>query len=349
MRVGLVCPYDLAAPGGVQQVVIELAARLRDGGDEPVVVAPAGGPVSVSGIAVEPVGRPLRARANASIAPVAIGPRVMGRVRRALAACDVVHVHEPFVPITGWAALSTGLPTVATFHADPTRWTRRLYALATPIARRVLRHTLLTAVSPVAEGAVPDRWGEVRRVPNAIDVASYRADVVRMPTRVAFLGRDEPRKGLDVLLAAWPAVLRVAPAAELVVIGAERADSIPGVRFAGRVADDEKRRLLASSAVFVAPNLGGESFGIVVIEAMAAGCAVVASDLPAFRHVLDNTGLVVPRGRLDLLAAAISRLVGDPATRETIADACRERAGRYDWPTVVGTYRALYRQAIAGG
>jgi phosphatidylinositol alpha-mannosyltransferase len=186
-------------------------------------------------------------------------------------------------------------------------------------------------------------------VPNAIDVAAYDLPVGRVARRVAFLGRDEPRKGLDLLLEAWPRIRERHPSAELIVIGVDRVGPPPGVKFVGRVSDSEKRRFLASSAVFVAPNTGGESFGIVVAEAMAAGCAVVASDLPAFRLVLEDNGLLVPVGDVTALADAVNGVLDDEAELARLGAAAREAVKRFDWSKVLDAYRDCYRRALSIG
>lgn len=340
MRVAIVCPYDLDVPGGVQQQCLELARRLTEAGDEPVVVGPGTHPGTVG------AGRALSLPANRSRVPLTLDPRARRRVHSATEEADVVHVHEPFIPLVGWAALSRRRPLVLTFHADPAPWTRRLYRLAGGLLGRLVAGRLLTAVSQVAASALPAAWGEPEVIPNGIDLASYRLDTERRPQQVAFLGRDEPRKGLDVLLGAWPLVRARFPHAELVVMGTERATSLPGVSFRGRVDDGEKRRMLASSSVFAAPNLSGESFGIVVAEAMAAGCAIVASDLPAFRPVLDGCGDLVPPGDPQALAQALIRLLNDPVASRAIGEQARAAAGRFDWGVVVSRYRSAYESAL---
>lgn len=342
MRIGIVCPYDLAVPGGVQQVATELAHRLDAGGDEAVLIGPGSGDGFLS------VGTTVTVPANRSRVPLSLAPGSFGATRRLLARVDVVHVHEPFIPLVGWAALKVSKPLVATFHADPAAWTRRLYRLLSSPTARWLGDAWVTAVSPVAAGALPPRWGPVEIIPNAIDVAAYDIDVVRYPTRVAFLGRDDPRKGLDVLLAAWPQIHHARPDSELVVIGVDRHDGPPGVRFLGRLDAEEKRRTLASAAVYAAPNLGGESFGIVVAEAMAAGCAVVASDLEAFRPVLGSAGYLTPPGDVSALATAIGALLDDPQRAVALGEDARRAAGRYDWSRVIGSYRQVYESAIDG-
>lgn len=342
MRIVLVCPYDVGAVGGVQYVVGELAARLAADGDEAVVVGPGEVPGATGAVTI---GRPATVRANGSRVPLTVDPRAPGRLRRLLRSADLVHVHEPFVPLAGWAALRTGRPTVATFHADPASWTRTLYRAAAPLGRWALAGASLSAVSPVAAGAVP--WGAPTVIPNGLDTDAYRRKSRGFPDRVAFLGRDDPRKGLDVLLAAWPAVRREHPGATLIVMGAERSVSIPGVEFRGRVDEETKRAVLAESAVLVAPHRGGESFGIVLVEGMAAGCAVVASDLPAFRHVLAGAGVLVPPGDPGALAAALAGLLSDTDALSGYAAAATRRSADFDWTAVLAGYRAVYERALA--
>jgi len=351
VKIGLVSPYDLSVPGGVQQLTTELAAKLREQGDEVVLVSP-GRTIHTSapgrGVTTVPVGRPTFWRGNDSIVPITLSPLSWARTRRALAGVDVIHVHEPAVPLTGWFALTVSKPMVATFHADPPGWVGLAYRWAPFIGSR-MRKAVLTAVSEPAARALPRTWGEPVIVPNAIDVASYDLPMGRVAGRVAFLGRDEPRKGLDLLLEAWPRIRERYAHAELVVMGAERSDPPPRVRFLGRVSDAEKRRVLASSAVFVAPNTGGESFGIVLAEAMAAGCAVVASDLSAFRVVLGEDGILVPVGDVPALADAVSALVADDEEADRLGEAAREAVKRFDWSKVLGAYRDCYRRALSIG
>ncbi len=348
LRVGLVSPYDMSVPGGVQQITLELAEELLRLGDE-VVLLGAGNKASLGGPGLDEVtvltGRPLRVRANDSLVPLTVTPS-WRRVRRALADVDVVHVHEPLVPTLGWLALSADKPTVATFHADPPKWARRLYEKAPYVGRR-MRRALLTAVSETAAEAIPAEWGSVRIIPNGIDTASYSLPVGRVDRRVCFLGRDEPRKGLEVLLRAWPQITERIPQAELKVIGANRPDSLDGVEYLGRVSRGEKKRLLASSLVYAAPNTGGESFGIVIAEAMASGCAVVCSDLPAFRAVLGDAGRLVPIGDPDMLADAVCSLLSRPQEARALGGAARARASIFDWSVVGAAYREVYREAVS--
>lgn len=338
MKIAVVCPYDLGTPGGVQQVTVELVDRLGALGHQAWLV----GPGRRAG--ARHVGNTVRIRANASVAPVALGPGVGRSVREAIADADVVHIHEPFMPRVSTAALRTGVPKVVTFHADAPAWVGTAYRLAPRRLRRAVADSVITAVSPVAARVLPAAFGAVEIVPNGVDVAGF-PQTDKVAGRVVFLGRDEPRKGLDVLLHAWPAVRAQVPDAELVVLGARRADTVEGVQYLGRVDEAVKREVLGSAAVYVAPNTGGESFGIVVAEAMAAGAAVVASDVPAFTAVLGGTGVTFPVGDSSRLADEVTRLLDDPAEAVRVGTACRERAAAFDWPTVVDRYLATYERA----
>jgi phosphatidylinositol alpha-mannosyltransferase len=348
VKIGLVCPYDMGAPGGVQQLVHELGEHLRQAGEEVVVVAAGtttfdGGPGRDE--PTIPTGGAISIRGNRSRAPLTLSPASWRRVRSALGDVDVVNVHEPLIPLVGWAGLRTGKPTIATFHADPPSWARRLYHWL-PLGSRLFRSMKLTAVSQTAADAIPPAWGEVEIIPNAIDVGSFDLPVGRISSRVAFLGRDEPRKGLDVLLDAWPDIQASRPDAELIVMGADRGIPPPGVTYLGPVTGGEKRRVLASSSVYAAPNTGGESFGIVVAEGMAAGCAVVASNLGSFRDVLGETGRLIPVGDPMALANAISELLADPAEARRLCELARSRSSRFDWGGVVERYRYAYANAL---
>lgn len=336
----MVCPYDMSEIGGVQRHVADLVDRLRSTGEDAFLVAPgASDPLDVD------LGSTVSMPGNDSRSPIALAPSAAVRTMRALDEADVVHVHEPMMPVVGPAALRAKRPTVATFHAAVAPWTARLYRAMAAVGRGLLGDARLTAVSEMAAAGLPASWSPVAIIPNGLDVASFDVGVQRGPDRVAFLGRDDPRKGLDVLISAWPAVRQRMPDAELAVIGASRDVAIPGVTWHGRVDESTKRALLASAAVFVAPNLGGESFGIVLTEAMAAGCAVIASALPAFGSVLGDAGLLVPTGDSDALAEAMIRLLGAPDDRDRLAVAAAERVKRFDWDEVVERYRSLYAEA----
>ncbi|HSL25124.1 MAG TPA: glycosyltransferase family 4 protein [Acidimicrobiia bacterium] len=338
MRIGLVSPYDLERPGGVQRQVLDLAGLLRDRGEESVVIGP--GASTVGGISV---GRVVAVRANRSVVPLAMGFGAFRQLRRAAAGLDVLHVHEPLIPMVGPAALRAGRPVVATFHALPPGWAARSYRA---IPRAWFRGAVLTAVSEQAASA-PSRLGEVEIIPNGIDLTGFAGDGPRRPHRVVFVGRDEPRKGLRLLLEAWPAVREAHPEADLIVIGTA-GSSREGLQFVGRVSEDQKRAFLSTAAILAAPNLGSESFGVVLVEGMAAGCAVVASDIPGFREVASGAAELIRPGRADLLAATISGLLGDPTKVGVLRTAGWQRAAMFDWSRVLPRYLACYQRAAGG-
>lgn len=342
MRIAVVCPYDLGRPGGGQDLTRRLVGWLREAGHDATLVGPGiEGPddaVLLGATTTIPI--------NRSSAPVKLDPRVAGSVRRALSGFDVVHVHEPLVPMVSAAALAMPGPAkVATFHADPPQWVRILYRFGAPALRRVLRGIdVVTAVSPVAAAPLDDAAVAYRIVPNGIDVADYDTGP-KADQRVTFLGRDDARKGLSVLLEAWPRILAARPGATLHVLGAERS-GVEGVTFLGPVSEEEKRAQLSASAVHCAPNLGGESFGIVVLEAMAAASAIVASDIPAFAYVAGDTARFVPPGDADALAAGVIGLLGEPGAAKAAGTAARERAGEFDGANVAARYIEAYEDAL---
>ena len=337
----MISPYALNIPGGVQQQVLGLVSQLRRHGHEAFAVGPAAG----SGAGSVDAGRPLMFPVNRSRAPIALSPMAVRRVRTAVAAADVIHVHEPMVPLVGWAALRTGRPTVVTFHADPSPMYRAAYRWGRGLVRLLLGNVSATAVSRTARRAVEPLGLDLVEIPNAVDVGSFRVEARRDPRRVAFVGRPDPRKGRDLLLSAWPAVRSQIPDARLVVVGGGESPPAEGVEYLGRVSEAEKCSVLAGSGVFCAPNRGGESFGITVAEGMAAGCAVVASDLHAFEDVLGGTGLLFRNGDPARLAGALKAVLADPGLRERLAEGSSARVERYDWEKVISRYTELYRRA----
>lgn len=235
---------------------------------------------------------------------------------------------------------------MATFHAAPGVVGKGFYAIARPWFRSLLGPNLrkVTAVSRTAAAPLP-RDLDITVVPNGVDVAGLASNVERNHRRVAFLGRDDKRKGLDVLLKAWDRVVAEVENAELVVMGAKR--DVDGIEWLGGVDDEAKKAGLGSSAIYVAPNLGGESFGIVLVEAMAAGTAVVASDLPAFQEVGGDAVRYFETGNSTHLAGTLIELLADPDTVGALSRAGTERAWRYDWSTVAASYRQVYEAALS--
>ncbi|WP_432557531.1 glycosyltransferase family 4 protein [Granulicoccus sp. GXG6511] len=363
MRIGLVCPYSFAAPGGVQNHVLGLAGWLRAQGHDPAILAP--GPVPEQALArrgLDPthftsLGDTLAIPWNGSIARVSGGPGTALRVRRWLAEqrLDVLHLHEPVTPSAAlWALLAARMPIVATFHLATER--SRLLALAGQALARPLRDIdRAIAVSATAAAVVRRHLGlEPTIVSNGIDVTDFALPRQSFsPQRVAFLGRlAEPRKGLGVLLAALPRLRTLFDAPlDVVVAGPGEPALPPDVRYLGAPDDDGRAELLRTTDVLVAPNLGGESFGLILVEAMAAGAPVVASDLPAFVDVLTaddgrKVGRTFPVGDARALARAIHATLGDPVAS---ARQLREHAARFDWSVVGPLVLDNYRRARGRG
>lgn len=336
IRVGLVSPYDLSVPGGVQAQVLGLARYLSQQGDHTLVIGP-GLPAGVRGV---DLGATISIPGNGSKVPLSLDPRTRHWIRSAVLDLDLLHVHEPLMPLVSLFANHAGPPVIGTFHAAPGPAVRFGYRFTRPLLRLATGNTVaLSAVSETA-ASVLGPGAQIRIIPNGIEVAALQSDVARNTKRIAFLGRDEPRKGLGVLLDAWDVVRARHPDAELTVMGAERDRS--DVTWMGRVDDRTKARVLNSSAIFVAPQLGGESFGIVLLEAMAAGAAVVASDLESFKSVANGAAVHFPVGDSVALASALGDLLSDPDRREVLAASGQTRAAEYDWDVVGPRYRDLY-------
>jgi phosphatidylinositol alpha-mannosyltransferase len=366
MRVGLVCPYSLDVPGGVQNHVHDLALSLLRDGHTVSVLAPSGQPAGLPEYVV-PAGRAVPVPYNGSIARLTFGPLSMTRARRWLRAgdFDVVHVHEPTTPSLSMLALAaSAVPVVATFHTATER-SRAMLASAGFLGPTLDKIAVRIAVSELARHTlVSHLGGSAVVVPNGLFVERFTG---RRPNpayaspggTLAFLGRfDEPRKGLPVLLEAFEGVLGHHPDARLLVAGRGTVSdarrrlsrfSRGRVEFLGAVDDETRADLLASADAFVAPNLGGESFGIILIEAMAAGTAVVASDIPAFQAVLDQgrLGWHFRNGDADHLTDVILGVLDDRAAAATRAAAGRDAVWRYDWSTVARQIQQVYASVAA--
>ncbi|HET8605554.1 MAG TPA: glycosyltransferase family 4 protein [Gaiellaceae bacterium] len=343
MRVALVCPYSWSFPGGVQTHVGGLAEALRDRGVEAEILAPADGPVDADGF--HPLGRSIGFTWEGTVTRVALLPSTVARAARVVRArrFDVVHVHEPMLPAAGltavWAARA---PVVGTFHMVARRhfWYRVWRPVVEPTAQRLAaRIAVSVAARDFAAQAFP---GPYELIPNAIDTHAFAAGE-RDGTRIVFVGRAEPRKGLSVLL---DALARLPEHVTLDLVGVQGSFG-PRVRAHGRVSDGERRRLLAEADVLCAPSLGGESFGVVLVEGMAAGLPVVASDIEGYRAVLPpEAGRLVPPGDAGALAAELEALVGDAQLRARLGGAARREAQRYDWDNVVGRVLEVYERAL---
>ncbi|MGH3885938.1 MAG: glycosyltransferase family 4 protein [Pseudonocardiaceae bacterium] len=366
MRIGMVCPYSIAVRGGVQAHVLGLARGLRGLGHQVEVLAPAaaGDPVPEF---VTAAGRAVGVPYNGSVAPLAFGPVAVTRVWRWLRDrdFDVLHLHEPTAPSLSLIALALAdRPVVATFHIATTRsWAlAAAHGLLQPPMEKIIGRI---AVSPLARRVqVEYLGGDAVEIPNGVEVAQFAAALPlpgypRPGGTVGFVGRyDEPRKGMPVLLAALHTLARTRPDLRLLVVGDGDAAALlhaagpalaSRIRVLGGLGEQGKAAVLASVDVLCAPAIGGESFGIVLTEAMAAGTPVVASDLDAFRLVLDGgqAGVLVPAGVPAALSSALGDLLDDPGRRAALAAAARQRAAMWDWPVVARRVLQVYETAIA--
>jgi phosphatidyl-myo-inositol alpha-mannosyltransferase len=369
VRLLLSCPYDWNAPGGVQVHVRQLASALRSRGHHVLVVAPGTdlGPPSADAVPVRLVGRPLRVPYHGTVAPIAFSPRSWRRVRSAMHAFgpDVVHVHEPFSPSTSMlTTLAAGGPVVATFHAYLDR--SRLLELAGPVLRQVHRRVDAGIAVSEAAAAFVRRVirGPVEIVPNGVDVSAFANE--RLPAeglpegrKILWVNRLDPQKGFGVMISAFERLAGELQDVSLVVVGDGRDRSAidllsPGARRRvvplGAVPHDVLPRYHAACDVFVSPALGQESFGIVLVEAMAAGLPVVATDIPGYREVVRGgvEGLLVRPNDPPALAAAISKLLSTPAFATALAEAGRIRAEAFSWGVVVPRLEAVYDRALEG-
>jgi phosphatidyl-myo-inositol alpha-mannosyltransferase len=370
MRIGLVCPYPWDVPGGVQYHVRDLAQTLRGMGHHVEVLTPAEHEESLP----EDVtfsGRAVPVPYNGSMAGVQFGLVSAARARRWLreGAFDVVHVHEPAsVSLSLLVCIIARGPIVATFHAATTR--SKVLAALGPVARPWLeRINGRIAVSDFARRVqVEHLGGDAVVIPNGVHVDAFARGPSlpghrrgEGPPTVGFLGRyDEPRKGLPVLLEAMRDVVRQHPDAQLLVAGRGDPDQLAEqvgedlrghVTLLGELSEVGKAAFLRSVDVYCAPNLLGESFGVILLEAMAAGAPVVASDLDAFARVLDDgaAGVLVRRGDPAELARALAELLDAPAHRVQLADAGRRAVAGYDWSVVGRRILTVYETVAPAG
>jgi phosphatidylinositol alpha-mannosyltransferase len=348
-QLAVVCPYDLAVPGGVQGQVVMLARELARRGRRVWVLSPGASTIELddAGVIHRSVGASRSVAANGSAAPLSFH---IGAARRAAqeleaAGVAVAHLHEPLAPVAGWPLLRRRrMGLVGTFHRAGVD---RTYAVAGRALRGLVRRLdACVAVSPAAATTATAVAGTRPVVLfNGIDVDAY-ADAAPWPTEsptCLFLGRDEPRKGREVLVAA---AAHLDPEVAVWVTGAPPADFQVGsgaaITFLGRIGEDEKRRRLAAASVLVAPALGGESFGMVLLEGLAAGATVVASDIDGYRQALGGAGILVPPGDPTALAAGISRALLQPRGPRPAP-----RATAFSVASLVDHYEPLYERAAA--
>jgi phosphatidyl-myo-inositol alpha-mannosyltransferase len=369
MRIGLVCPYQWDVPGGVQYHVRDLAETLRGMGHHVEVLTPAEHEESLPGEWVTFAGRTVPIPYNGSMASLQFGPVSAARVRRWLrdGDFDVVHVHEPAPPsVSLLVCMIAKGPIVATFHTATVRskWLAAWGPMVRPWLERISGRI---AVSDFARRVqVEHLGGDAVIIPNGVHVDAFASGPdlpgytrgVDGPT-IGFLGRyDEPRKGLPVLLEAMRTVVRRHPGARLLIVGRGDAGELrdliaedirPHVALLGELSEADKAAFLRSIDVYCAPNLLGESFGVVLIEAMAAGAPIVASDLDAFARVLEDgaAGVLVRRGDPAALAGALCALLDDPARRAELSARGAEVAAGYDWQVLARRILTVYETVVS--
>lgn len=365
MRVALACPYAWDDAGGVQTHVRELAERLRARGHDVLVLAPARSEPSQPWVLV--AGKPVDVTFNASNAPVDPRPWSRAAVRHALAAFgpDVVHAHEPLAPSTGlWAVLEARCPVVGTFHSGV--GPSRLYDLAGPVLRRIARRlgTRIAVSRAAADTARRRIGGSFEVVPNGVDTERFAhaapRDDLGPGTKLLFVGRLDERKGFPLAVAAFERLAAERDALRMIVAGdgpqRGAVDTLPApvrerVRMLGHVPNIELPPYMAACDVYLGASIGGESFGIVLAEAMAAGVPVIASDVPGYDEVVEDgvSGLLVPPRNAGALAAAAARILDDPGLAASLADGGRQRARTFDWSGVVERLEGIYERATDAG
>lgn len=355
MRIGVICPYSLTVPGGVQGQVLGLARALRAMEHDVRVLGPCDGPPPDAG--VTPLGDSIPTAANGSMAPVAPDASAQLRTIRALRdeRFDVVHLHEPLAPgPTHTALLFKSQPLVGTFHAAGESASYRWLG---PLVRwGAGKLDLRCAVSADARAmAVAALGGHYELVFNGVELDHF-AKAVPSPTEgptILFVGRHEPRKGLAVLL---EAMAELPPSVTLWVAGdgpetevlRRRVAGDVRIEWLGRISEDEKASRLRGADVFCAPSLRGESFGVVLLEAMAAETPVVASELPGYANVAraGQDGLLVPPGDAAALAAALRRVLTDAVTARALVASGSERAAHFSMARLAEVYVDHYEQVL---
>jgi phosphatidyl-myo-inositol alpha-mannosyltransferase len=357
----MLSPYALSSVGGVQGQVTGLARALRARGHAVMVVAPGRDgdqvPEAVGDHYV--IGRPTGLRSNGSVAPVAPWPTAAARVERFIrhGGFDLAHVHEPLAPMAAYGLVLTApLPLIGTYHrAGVSRWVRPLHPLTQLVGRR-LQVRVAVSEAACATGR-REGGGEFEVLFNGVEMERFEsAPPIRDPAGrpvVLFLGRHEPRKGLPVLLDAFTAlqpsaVLWVAGDGPGIEVRRRRQLASDPVQWLGRISDEEVASRLAGADLLCAPSLQGESFGMVLLEGMAAGCAVVASDIEGYRMAAGGQGTLVPPGDAGALAGALERVLAargtDASTQER--KEATEYARAWSMDTLAERYLDLYGRAI---
>ncbi|MEN9294204.1 MAG: hypothetical protein RIT31_969 [Actinomycetota bacterium] len=364
----MVCPYGWDTPGGVQSHMRDLAEYLIGEGHFVSILAP----ISDDAVSFEDyvvnAGKPISIPVNGSVARVLFGPLASSRAKQWIASgdFDLLHLHEPAIPSLSLLACSAAEgPLVGTFHVSTPK-KKAIYAIGPILEPIVEKLTARIAVSELARSTLKDHFDtDAVVIPNGIDGQKYaNAPITKEfsgPNTIGFMGRfEEPRKGLQVLIDSLAIVARFVPDVKYLIAGPGDSDEFVKnlnpqlqnrITFLGRLSDRQKESFLKSVEIYVAPNTGGESFGIILTEALSAGTAVVASDIPAFKAVLENgeVGALFRNEDSSDLAKVIVALLRDDARREKLANNGKLSAQKYDWQVVAEQIESVYEMAIAGG
>lgn len=349
MKVGIVCPYDWSHPGGVRTHIKGLASALGRRGVGSQIIAPASRPEAE----VFVVGKSLGVRYNGSVARICFSASAKSRIRERLSAgdLDLLHVHEPLVPSASLLTLMVRQeqPVTATFHAAAQR--SLAYAVMKPFLNRYIERVRgRIAVSKAALEFVSHYFpGRYRVIPNGVDTRRFSSvtpdqELVAHKPFVLFVGRPEPRKGFEVLREAI-GILRRARDVRLVTTGTPDVTE-DWIKPIGAVDDERLPGVYAAADIFCAPSVSGESFGVILVEAMAAGVPVIASDIPGYREAAGGAALLSPPGDPQVLAAAAASLLEDPSKTSEMVRRGRERAAALDWDVLSdGILEAYYEAA----
>ena len=365
LKIGIVCPYSWDTPGGVQNHIRDLAEFLIESGHDVSVLAPAIDESNLPEYVVN-AGKPISIPYNGAVARVLFGPVAFARVRQWISQgeFDLLHLHEPAIPsislLACWAADG---PMVGTFHAAAKRQ-KIIFAIGPILEPAIEKLSARIAVSEAARLTLTDHLDtDAVIIPNGIYANRYtdgKAIEKWSGNTIGFIGRfEEPRKGLSVLVDALPVISRFAPDVKIFVAGpGDPAEVIEGIdpqlrkrfEFLGKITESEKADFMSSVAVYVAPNTGGESFGIILAEALAGGACVVASDIPAFDDLLGHGefGALFESESSTELAKVVIDLLRDETKRKELSARGKERAKMFDWTVVAQQIYSVYEMSIVG-
>jgi len=366
LKIGIVCPYSWDTPGGVQNHIRDLAEFLITAGHQVSVLAPAIDEENLPDYVVN-AGKPISIPYNGAVARVLFGPVAFARVRQWISngEFDLLHLHEPAIPsislLACWAADG---PMVGTFHAAAKRQ-KIIFAIGPILEPAIEKLSARIAVSEAARLTLTDHLDtDAVVIPNGIYASRYKDGKPQTKWQgntIGFIGRfEEPRKGLSVLLDALPVIARFAPDVKVFVAGPGDSAGVeksidPQLRhrftFLGKISEEDKADFMSSVSIYVAPNTGGESFGIILAEALAAGACVVASDIPAFDDLLGHGefgALFKSEDPTDLAKVTID-LLRDGKKRTELASAGRFRGQSFDWNVVAQQIFSVYEMSIVGG